>query len=307
MKIVVTGATGFIGNGVVQALRERGDEISVLTRDPQRARATLGEVTAVEAELQSPGAWTASLRGCDAIVHLAGESVGDKRWDARQKQIIRDSRVESTRTIVEHIAPLPAAQRPRILVCASGVDFYPFAATHDEFDDDEVTEADPPGDSFLARVCRDWEREARVAEDHGVRVVCMRTGLVLGKGSLMERMVTQFKLFAGGRLGSGRQWFSWIHRDDVVAAYVNAVADERYTGPINLVTGSVREAELAAALGRALRRPSWLPAPGFALKLVLGEFAQHVLNGRRVVPRKLEQLGFTWKYPLLDDALAASI
>ncbi|MGE0546503.1 MAG: TIGR01777 family oxidoreductase [Kofleriaceae bacterium] len=307
MKIVVTGATGFIGVGVVRALLDRGDEVTVLTRDPARAREQLGRVSAVEADLQTPSAWTASLRGSDAIIHLAGESVGDKRWDARQKQLIRDSRVESTRTLTEHIATLAVDDRPRVLVCASGVDYYPFASLDDEFDDDEVTEADPPGDSFLARVCREWEREALAAEGHRVRVVCMRTGLVIGQGGATDRMITPFKLLVGGRIGSGRQWFSWIHRDDVVAAYLAAVSDERYRGPINLVTESVRAAELADALGRALHRPSWFPVPGFAMKAVLGEFAQHVLNGRRVVPRKLEQLGFEWKFRHLTDALAATV
>jgi uncharacterized protein (TIGR01777 family) len=304
MKIVVTGATGFIGTALVGALCARGDAVIVLSRDGERARATLGEVTAVTADLQSPGPWTAALAGTDAIVHLAGESIAAARWDARQKQRLRDSRVEATRTLVEAIAALPAAARPRALISASGADYYPFAPDT-EFDDDEVTEDDPPGDSFLGRLCRDWEAQARAAEALGVRVGCMRSGIVLGPGGALAKLTTPFKLFVGGRIGSGRQWVAWIHRDDAVRAYLAALDDERYTGPINLVTASIRNAELAGALGKALGRPSWLPVPGFALRAAVGEFAEYLLHGRRVVPRRLRALGFTWTRATLDDALAS--
>ena len=303
MKIVVTGATGFIGQALVPALRALGHDIVVLSRNAARAQQALGDVTAVTAVLEVPGAWTASLAGAGAVIHLAGESVGGKRWDSRQKQIIRDSRIESTRVLTEAIGALPAADRPRVLISASGTDYYPFALAKDDFDDDEVTEADPPGDSFLARVCRDWEKEALAAEAHGVRVVIMRTGIVLGPGGALDKMTTPFKLFVGGKLGSGRQWMPWIHRDDVVAAYLAATTDERYRGPINLVRGSVRNAEFARALGHALGRPSWLPVPGFAIKAAVGEFAEYVLRGRRVVPKQLEALGFPWTRGVLADAL----
>jgi uncharacterized protein len=303
MKIVVTGATGFIGAALVPALRARGDDIVALSRDADRARATLGEVTAVTADLQSRGSWTTALAGTSAIVHLAGESLAARRWDAQQKQRLRDSRVEATRTLVEAIAALPAAARPRALISASGVDYYPFAPDT-AFDDDEVLERDPPSDSFLGRLCRDWEAEARAAEGLGVRVACMRTGIVLGPGGALARLTTPFKLFVGGRIGSGRQWVSWIHRDDAVRAYIAALTDERYTGPINLVTASVRNAELAYALGKVLGRPSWLPVPGFALRAAVGEFAEYLLHGRRVVPGRLRDLGFSWTCASLDDALA---
>ncbi len=307
MKVVVTGATGFIGTALVAALRARGDTITVLSRDAERARAKLGDyVTAVTADLETPGAWGDALSGTDAIVHLAGESVGAKRWNAREKQIIRDSRVEATRTLVEAIAKLPRERRPRTLVSASGGDYYPFALDKDDFDDDEVTEADPPGDSFLARVCRDWEKEARGAEAHGLRVVCMRSGIVLGHGGgALDKLITPFRMFVGGRIGSGRQWFSWIHRDDAVAAYLAATSDTRYTGGINLVAGSVRNAELATELGKVLHRPSWLPVPAFAVKLAAGEFAEYILKGRRIVPKKLRELGFVWTHPTLPDGLSS--
>ena len=305
MNIVVTGATGQIGTALVGAMRERGDRITVLTRSPERAGEQLGDVNAIAAELETPGAWQASLANADAIVHLAGESIAGQRFTARQKQVIRDSRVEATRTLVEGIAALPSGERPRALVTASGVDFYPFASRKHDFDDDAVTEADPPGDSFLARVCRDWEREAAAAKDLGVRVASMRTGVVLGSGGALAKMATPFKMFVGGRIGSGEQWFSWIHLDDVVAAYLAATSDERYAGPINLVAPeAVRNAELSRALGKVLHRPSWLPVPAFAVKLAVGELAEYLLEGRRVVPAKLRSLGFTWKYGELASALA---
>jgi len=303
MKIVVTGATGFIGTALVEALHARGDAITVLSRDAERAKAALGNVTAVAADLQSRGPWTAALAGTDAIVHLAGEPIAARRWDARQKQRLRDSRVEATRTLVEAILALPRSERPRALISASGSDYYPFAADS-EFDDDEVTEADPASESFLGRLCRDWEHEALAAARAGIRVVCMRTGLVLGPGGALAKLTTPFKLFVGGKIGSGRQWVPWIHRADAVRAYLAAIDDDRYTGPVNLVTSSVRNAELADALGKAVGRPSWLPVPGFALHAAVGEFAEYLLHGRRVVPKRLRELGFTWTYPKLADALA---
>ncbi|TMQ13507.1 MAG: TIGR01777 family protein [Deltaproteobacteria bacterium] len=302
-KVVVTGATGFIGSALVAALRAAGDTVVVLSRDADRARAALGEVTAVTADLQSPGPWTTSLADAAAVVHLAGEPLAARRWSAQQKQILRDSRVETTRTLVEAIAALPAPSRPRALLCASGTDYYPFAPDT-AFDDDEVTERDPPGDSFLARLCRDWEAEAHAAEPLGARVACLRTGMVLGPGGALAKLTTPFRFFVGGRIGSGRQWVPWIHRDDTVRVYTAAIADERYTGPINLVTDSVRNADLARAIGVALHRPSWLPVPGFAVRIALGEFADHALHGRRVIPARLRELGFTWTHATLDDALA---
>ncbi|MBS1123530.1 MAG: hypothetical protein H6Q90_5758 [Deltaproteobacteria bacterium] len=306
MKIVVTGATGFIGSALVPALLARGDEVTVLTRAVDRAKASLGAVTAIQANLEEPGSWGAALAGAGAILHLAGESIAGKRWDARQKQVLRDSRVEVTRTLVEAIATLPAAERPRALISASGTDYYPFALDV-QFDDDEVTEQDAPSESFLGRLCRDWEREATAATTLGVRVACMRTGIVLGPGGALGKMRTPFKLFVGGRIGSGKQFVSWIHIDDAVAAYVAAAHDDRYRGPINLVTDSVRNREFSALLGKALHRPSWLPVPGFAVKAAVGELAEYLLEGRRVVPKRLVELGFQWKHRDLGEALRTAV
>lgn len=308
MKVVITGGTGFIGRPLIGRLKRDGHEIIALVRDVERAKTQLSGVELVRADLETPGPWCDSLDGAGGIIHLAGESVGTKRWDSRRKQLIRDSRVETTRTIVEAIGK--AAVRPGVLVTPSGTDYYPYASNQNEFDDDEVTESDGPTDTtFMGRLCRDWEKEALAAEPLGVRVVCMRTGLVLGKGGeTIARWRKPFELFAGGRLGSGRQWVSWVHLDDVVAAYATALTDERYRGPINLVTESTRNAEFSRALGKALHKPSWLPAPAFGVKAVVGaEFGESLLEGRRVVPAKLRALGFHWQHPTVDDALAAAV
>ena len=305
MKVFVTGATGFVGRPLVAALLARGDQVTVMTRSAARAQ-DLGATQVVEGELETPGPWREALAGHDAIVHLAGESVAAHRWDARQKQIIRDSRVEATRALVEALAALPLETRPRTLIGASGVDYYPFAGG--PMDDDEVTEADPPGDEFLARVCRDWERETTAAEGHHLRVVRLRIGTVFGKGGgALDKIVPSFKLFAGGKVGNGKQWFSWIHRDDVVAIILAALDDAAYTGAINCVTDSVRYAAFAKVLGHLLHRPSFWRVPGFALKLAVGELSVVLLNGRRVVPTALAARGYRFKYAQLADALARSL
>ena len=306
--VVVTGATGLIGGALVTHLTARRDRVTVLVRDTERAMQKLAGVTAVQADLETPGPWCDALAGADALVHLAGEPIAAKRWDARQKQVLRDSRVESTRTIVEALGALSPEKRPQSLIVASGVDFYPFAVTNTDFDDDEIVESEPAGDTFLARLCRDWEHEAQAATALGVRVVNMRTGLVLAKrGGALAKMRRPFELFAGGKIGSGVQWVSWIHLDDVVAGYTAAIDDARYVGPINLVTDSARNAVFSKKLGQALHRPSWAPVPAFAIKLVVGaEFAESILLGRRVVPARLRVLGFAWKHPELAEALRAA-
>ena len=305
MKIAVTGATGFIGRALISKLRERGDQVTALVRNVDKAK-SLG-VELVQSDLESADSVSKAIAGADAIIHLAGAPVAGKRWDSRVKQEIRDSRVETTRTLVEAIGKLD--KKPSALVVASGIDYYPFALDTTDFDDDEVTEADAPADTFLGRVCRDWEREAQAATKYGVRVVNMRTGLVLGKtGGALHELRKPFQFFVGGRIGNGRQWMSWIHLDDVVNAYIAAATDERYRGPINMVTASVRNNDFTKALGHAMHRPALVPVPAFAIKVVVGgEFAESLLHGRRVMPTKLRELGFEWKYPTLDGALAAAV
>jgi uncharacterized protein len=307
MKVAVTGATGFIGRAVVRALLDRGDEVVAFSRSQARARAALGaQVRVVETTFDSDPSWREALAKIDAVVHLAGESIGDQRWNAQVKQRLRDSRVETTSALVAALAALPPAQRPKVLVSSSGVDYYPEAVATAEFDADPVSEADPAGSSFLARICRDWEQEAMAAQAHAMRVVCLRTGLVLAaRGGALARMLTSFRWFVGGPIGHGRQWVSWIHLDDVVAAVLFAIGDDRLRGPVNLVApGAVRNRDLAKAIGRRLGRPSALPVPAFAVRAAVGELSEYLLNGRRAVPAALEAVGFVFARPTLAEALA---
>lgn len=313
MRVFVTGGTGFVGQRLVAALVARGDQVTVLSRHASSARQRLGDaVTCVEGDSALGGAWQGSVSGHDAVVNLAGQSIGGKRWNARYKQLLMDSRVETTRYLVEAIAA--AAKRPGVLVSASGVDFYPFdvdldaAGLGDLEDDVPVTEDARPGDSFLARLCRNWEAEAERAAEHGVRVVRMRSGVVLGAGAggPLEQMAKPFRFLLGGKLGNGRQWFSWIHADDAVRGYLFALDTAGLEGAVNLVSpGAVRNAELTKALGKALHRPTIAPVPKFALKLALGEFHEYLVHGRRAVPQVLQNAGFNFTYPDIEAALAA--
>ncbi len=303
MRVFVTGGTGFVGRALVAAMVARGDTVVVLSRVEARAREQLGDSTAIEivqGDPQYAGPWQERVAGCDAVINLAGESVGGKRWDLRIRQILRDSRVDGTRRLVEAIAMIPSGARPKVLISASGIDYYPLdvdtAALLD--DDDEVDESTAPGDHFLARLCADWEAEARAAEDLGVRVVLMRTGLVVGgTGGPFDRWMTAFKCFAGGRLGSGRQWVSWVHLDDVVGAYQLALDTPTLSGPVNLVGPErLRNAEFARQIGAALGRPSWLPVPGPMLRLAVGGLAEYLLHGRPAVPAALRRAGYTFRH-----------
>lgn len=308
MRVVVTGASGFIGRPIVAALRARGDAVVALTRDPARVRSLPAGVDLVKIDLEAPGPWQDAIAGADAIVHLAGEPIAARRWSARVKQVIRDSRVEGTRVLVDGIRALPAQRRPTALIAASGIDYYPFADGPAGFDDDDVTERDPAGGEFLSRLCRDWEAEAQMAEEAGVRVVRMRTGLVIGPGGALAKMTGPFRFFVGGPIGSGRQWVSWIHLDDVVAAYLAALDDPRWRGAINLVAPeAARNKDLSNAIGAALHRPTLLGAPAFAVRLAVGELAESILHGRKAVPAALQALGFEFRHPTLREAVAATL
>lgn len=305
-RVFVTGGTGLVGSALVEALSGRGDQVVVLSRDPVRARARLPPgVTVVAGDPSADGgAWQGHLAGADAVVNLAGASIAGKRWDARYKQLLRDSRVESTRHVVEALAALSEEQRPRVLVSASGADYYPGFDGDGVGDDDDVTENAPSGESFLARLCAAWEAEAQAAAAAGVRVVCMRTAVVLDRRGALQRMVLPFKLLAGGPVGSGRQWFSWIHIEDAVRGYLFAIDEPALAGPVNLSAPEpVRFATLTRALGRVLRRPSWLRVPGFAVKAAFGELGEYLLHGRRAVPAALQAHEFVFRYPTLDGAL----
>ena len=301
MRVAVTGATGTIGREVVAALRERGDEVTVLSRDAGRARERLGDVEAVEwrRPTEEPAPADA-LGGRDAVVHLLGEPV-DQRWTDDSKRAIRDSRVLGTRNLV---AGLEAADpRPRVLVSQSATGWY--GARGDE----EVDESAPAGDDFLAEVVVAWEAEARAAERLGLRVALTRTGVVLApSGGALAKMLPFFKAGLGGPVAGGRQYVPWIHIDDVAGAILFALDSEAASGPINLTAPApATNRELSKALGRVLRRPVVFPVPAPAIRLLYGEMATIVTTGVRALPRRLEQLGYEFRRPELEGALRAAL
>jgi hypothetical protein len=300
MKVFLTGATGFLGRAITQALRARGDSVIGLSRSGG------GEIGVdwVPGDPTVPGPWQTRVAGCEAVIHLAGESLANKRWSAAQKALLRASRVEGTGQIVKAIGSAPRESRPRVLVSASGADYYPADESERPY-----PESEPAGTSFLAELCVAWEAAARGAEPHGVRVVPMRTGVVLGRGEgAMAKLATAFKLFVGGPVGTGRQWFSWVHVDDVVGAVLHAIDKTAQRSVMNVVApGAIRQREFAAAVGRALGRPSWLPVPATALRLAVGELSQYLLSGRRVVPAALEAGGYQFRFPEIAEAVARSV
>lgn len=289
MKIAITGASGLIGSALVPHLRSQGNEVVRLVRRP---------TTAPDEVTWDPAAGTcdlAGLQGTEAVVHLAGAGVGDHRWTDEYKRQILDSRVDGTRTIVDAITHLDVA--PKVLISGSAIGWY------GETGDRRVDETDPAGTGFLADVVRAWEATADPAEQAGIRVVHARTGLVVAKeGGAWARMFPLFKLGLGGKLGSGRQYWSWISLRDEVRAIEYLIANESVTGPVNLTAPNpATNAEVTAAMGQVLGRLTLLPAPAFALKAVLGEFSTEVLGSARVIPAVLERAGFTW-----DDTTIAS-
>jgi uncharacterized protein (TIGR01777 family) len=299
MKVVIAGATGFLGQPLARALAADGRDIVILTRrsDPPRGTSEARFVTWRPGA--APGPWAAEIDGAAAVMNLAGESIAGSRWSNTQKQRILDSRVQATRTLAEAIRS--ASRPPPVFVSGSAVGYY---GPHG---DEVLTEEQPAGSDFLAKVCSAWEAEAMRA-GAATRVVCMRTGLVIDNGGgALPRMVLPFKFFAGGPLGSGRQYMPWIHRDDWVALVRWTIATSSADGPINATAPNpVTNAEFSAALGRALHRPAFMPAPAFALRLALGEMADALLlSGQRAVPAKAERLGFRFRFTQLDDALRA--
>lgn len=298
MKVILAGATGFIGTALTDALRERGDSVVALTRDAAKAR------SGVEAAVwngRAPGPWTKALEGADAVVNLSGENVAGARWTPERKLALIRSRVDSTRALA---AALAAATRgPKVLVNASAVGYYGSLPERD------CPEDAPQGADFLAALCGQWEREALAAEKSGVRVVLARLGVVLGRdGGALAKMLLPFKLGLGGPLGGGAQPFPWVHLDDVVGALLYALDTPALSGPMNVAAPAAADnAAFTAALGRALRRPAVLPAPAFVLRLVLGEMAEMLLGGARAEPRALERAGYRFRRPALDEALRSLV
>lgn len=293
MKIVVAGGSGFLGSALVDAWRNDGHDISVLTR---RAR---GPNQIPWMPGSADDGWKAAVDGADVVVNLAGESIAGGRWTTARKAAIRDSRLRATRALASAIRT--AARPPAVFVSASGIGIY------GPRDDEPVTEDTPPGFDFLAGVCREWEAEALEAAGTS-RVVLLRTGLVLSKdGGALPQIALPFRGFVGGPIASGRQYMSWIHLDDWVAMTRWAALTAAAAGPLNLTAPHpVTNTEFTRALATALRRPAWVPAPAFALRIALGEMADALLlTGQRVLPAKAQALEFTFGYERLDDALHA--
>ena len=300
MKVVITGATGFVGRPLVRRLLASGHEVRALSRSPEAAQRVLP--ARCRSFAWDPVAATIDARalaGTDVVVHLAGESVAGGRWSTARKTAIRESRVMGTRSLVAAIRALPPDDRPAALVSASATGVY------GDRGDERLDETGAVGDGFLAAVCADWEREALVAEQSGLRVAVIRVGIVLGNGGgALAQMLPPFRLGGGGRLGSGRQWMSWIHLDDLVGLFTMAVERRDVRGVVNgTAPESVTNRGFTKALGAALGRPTMLPVPAFALKLAFGEMATILLASQRVVCAAAQRLGFTFTYPTLTAAL----
>jgi len=296
VHVVITGGRGFVGRALSRHLADRGHRVTVLSRGAPAETKTAPrsiELVRWNPDQPDPGPFT----GADAVVNLAGESIAAGRWSADAKQRILSSRVDTTRTLVNALKA--ADPRPRVLVSASAVGYYGDRGNED------LNEESGPGDDFLARVCVAWEAEARATEEFGVRVVLVRFGMVLGPGGgLLSRMITPFQLGLGGPIGSGRQWMSWVHLEDAAATVTLALKADRLHGPVNVTAPHpVRNIEFARIMGRILGRPSFLPVPAAALRLVLGEMADLLLTGQRVFPARLKGLGFQHRFSNLAEAL----
>jgi uncharacterized protein (TIGR01777 family) len=296
MKLVITGASGFIGAALTARLQRQNHALVLLSRNPPAHPSGHGiEWLAWKPEVA--GTWQSALDGSDGVINLAGEPIAGRRWSDAQKRKLYNSRVQTTRLIIDAIGK--AKHKPKFLINGSAVGYY------GPRDDEVVTEQTPPGEDFLSRLCMAWEAEASRATEHGARVALLRTGIVLGKGKgALAKMVTPFKLFAGGRLGSGKQWFPWIHIEDEVGLIDFIIDNDKAQGPINATAPNpVTMDEFSKALGRVLNRPSWAPVPASVLSLLLGEMADMLLTGQRALPEVALKLGYQFKHPEVLSAL----
>jgi uncharacterized protein (TIGR01777 family) len=303
MRVFVTGGTGLVGTRLVRQLLARGDKPVVLSRRAAQARQSLGaQVEVVDGDPMQPGPWMDRLEDCNGVIHLAGENIFGRRWNAAFKQLLVDSRVKSTQNIAQALMrrPLTSSGQPKVLVNASAIGIYGPRG------DEEITEESPPAHDFLAELCVEWEKAARVVESAGIRSVQVRVGVVLDRnGGALAKLLIPFKMFVGGPVGSGKQWMAWIHHSDLVGLFLLALDQSEARGSLN-GTGPhpVTNKEFSRALGKALHRPSFVWTPAFALRLGLGEAATIVTTGQRVVPKKALALGYSFKYPTIEAALA---
>lgn len=298
MRVLITGGTGLIGQELSRALVAEGHEVIVLTRAPEKAQRVPAGVKLQKWDGQSAEGWGELADGAGAIVNLAGAGIADKRWSRERKQEIRQSRINVGKAVLEAIAAAPA--KPDVLIQASAVGYY---GTHTG--DAQVTESFSPGGDFLSKVCFDWEASTAAVKQYGVRRAVIRTGVVLSnEGGAFPKQVLPFKLFVGGPVGSGKQWYPWIHIEDEVRAIQFLIANDKAEGPFNLCAPNpVTNKEFSKLIGEILGRPSFLPAPAFALKLLFGEMAVVLLEGQRAVPQRLLELGFQFKYETAQAAL----
>ncbi len=306
MKVFITGATGSIGSRLVLDRLERGDRVVIVSRDAARAARRFAadanpNIEVVHGNPAAPGDWQDDVSGCDAVIHLAGAGIADKRWNEQFKRELFESRIDSTYQVVEAIARAPV--RPRVLIAASAVGYY------GECGEEIVDESHPPGsnDDFFVQTCMQWEAQAQRAATLGVRVVKLRIAPVLdSRGGAFPKMMTPFKFFIGGPLGSGKQWMPWIHWRDLVGLIAHALRDQRMEGAVNAAAPEpLRNKEFSKALGRAMGRPSLLPAPKFGVRIVMGQVATYITMSQRVVPRKALESGYEFLYPTIEDALEA--
>jgi uncharacterized protein len=302
MKVVISGGSGYIGCRLGENLLRDGHEVVVLTRG-KAGQSSSGPRAVVWDAATPNGAWTSELSGAEAIVNLAGANLGSWPWTRRAMAEILASRLKATSALVGAVERQPADRRPAVLVSASGIDYY------GDRGEEVVTEDSGPGDSFLASVCQQWEQAAEKATALGMRVVRIRTSLVFGRGAPAFQLLTlPFRLFAGGPLGNGRQWFTWIHVDDIIGLYRLALESSLLSGPINAVAPDIRrQREVAQEIGRVLHRPAFLPAPAPMLRLVLGAQAQLLLDGRKALPRQAERAGYRFRFGDLPEALASTL
>jgi len=299
MKIFMTGGTGFVGTYLAGQLIREGHKVTILTPSLTGAELKMEGLTYLAGDPTIKGPWQESVRDHEVIINLAGASIFS-RWTEAQKKILLSSRIDTTRHLVE---ALPNDSKHITFFSTSAVGYYGF------HEDEELTESSPAGDDFLAHLARDWEGEALRAQSKGVRVILTRFGIVLGKnGGALGQMIPLFKYFIGGPLGSGRQWFSWVHMADLAQAFIFLLAHKEISGAINLCSPNpVRNKDLGKAIGKVLHRPSFLPAPGFMIELILGEFGSVLLRGQRVIPRRLLDASFKFRYPDIDAALKSVI
>jgi len=303
LRILISGSTGMIGSALAGALQKQGHEVAGLVRPTTRVRRTSAETSGQQQAVSwdpEAGTLDQTAEGADAVVHLAGASIAEGRWTAARKRALRDSRIAATNSLINSLKQL--SRPPRIFIGGSAIGFY------GDRGDEELTESSPPGSDFLADLTRQWEAASLRASEFGARTVVLRTGIVLDKnGGALPRMLLPFRFGAGGRLGSGRQWMSWLALEELVAMIQFALTANSVTGPTNAVSPHpVRNAEFTKVLARVLRRPAIFPAPAFALRLALGEMADALLlSSQKVLPSRFESLGYRFALPDLESALRA--